>query len=80
MLEIIGAGLIVVKETMIFLNKKTRSKFQKDYDELLKEVDRIKNVSDKNWCDRDVDVLRLRIVRFLKVYAAEVRKSNMANL
>lgn len=80
MLEIISAGLIVVKETMIFLNKNTRSKFQRDYDELLKEIDRIKNVSDKSWCDHDVDVLRLRIIRFLKIYASEVRKSNMAHM
>ena len=74
---IAGPLLECVKEGLVFLNEKQRTKFVREYDDILTALNQSENRQSEDYTDYDLHINGERLRIFLEAYAGELRRAGL---
>jgi hypothetical protein len=77
---IVQAALKVAEQGLRFLNERQRTKYQREYFELLQKLDDYENAIYPDYSDHAIDELRLELQRFLQAFSSELRSAHLESV
>lgn len=74
------AALETINLTLGLVSEHQRTRFKREYHEILEELDQLRNADPKDWNDAALGAAELKLMRFLEAYHSEIRAAKVADL
>ncbi|MCB0509695.1 MAG: hypothetical protein KDC82_02950 [Bacteroidetes bacterium] len=79
-LAVIRAALEALLPGLEMLKEHQRTRFKREYHELLENVDKWQNMPKKDWNDARLGAAKLELMRFFEAYSSEIRTAGVENM